>query len=217
MRLHYIYVIESSLSDWVYVGKTVNLKGRWKGHRGDAKRGDDRHLYRAIRKYGVESFKMSPVAAALTADAAYETERVVIAQYKAEGISLYNCNNGGKANCLDIPTQETCQMISARLKEVWSDEEKRKQLGETVRLALSEQSVKDRLGHKGVDHSLSKLSDADVLAMREAYNMHGINAPTLARQYNVCRNVAWRVVTGSSWKHLPMPELRKPPRLRSKK
>lgn len=39
-----------------YIGKSINIEGRWLDHKNNAIKGIDYHIYRAIRKYGWEKF-----------------------------------------------------------------------------------------------------------------------------------------------------------------
>ena len=51
-----IYVIKNDINDKLYVGKTVTtLANRWLHHKDDYQK-YDWHLYRAMRKYGIEHF-----------------------------------------------------------------------------------------------------------------------------------------------------------------
>lgn len=57
----YIYIIENLINNKKYVGKTArNVKQRWAEHRSDAKT-SDHYLYRAMRKYGINNFKIHEI------------------------------------------------------------------------------------------------------------------------------------------------------------
>ena len=58
----YIYLIENKINGKKYIGKTYRtIELRWKEHVKDAKRFPDRPLYKAILKYGEESFSISEI------------------------------------------------------------------------------------------------------------------------------------------------------------
>jgi group I intron endonuclease len=60
-----IYAITNIVNGKQYVGKnTTMLKQRWLGHLKDARNGDLRPLYRAIRKYGIAAFTIVQIDAA---------------------------------------------------------------------------------------------------------------------------------------------------------
>jgi hypothetical protein len=59
--------------------------------------------------------------------------------------------------------------------------------------------VKTRSGEHHPNH---KLTNADVIAMRERYSRGGISAAALARIYKIDATAAWRVVTRRTWKNI---------------
>ena len=88
----YIYKIVNDINDKVYVGKTrSSLKERFKQHRNDHKkvRCWDRPLYRAMRKYGFEHFRIELIE---ETDCPEEREVFWIDYYDA----YYNGYNGTK-------------------------------------------------------------------------------------------------------------------------
>ena len=57
----YIYKITNKINNKIYVGKTVTtIANRWLHHLDDYKK-FDWHLYRAMRKYGIENFTIEPI------------------------------------------------------------------------------------------------------------------------------------------------------------
>lgn len=54
--MRFIYLIRNIENNKVYVGQTKNFSNRKACHLYSARRGVDRYLYRAIRKYGEENF-----------------------------------------------------------------------------------------------------------------------------------------------------------------
>lgn len=59
MKLQGIYRILHASTDKSYIGQSVDIRSRWKTHRGDLNRGThrNRHLQRAWDKYGPEAFE----------------------------------------------------------------------------------------------------------------------------------------------------------------
>lgn len=51
-----IYVLINIETLEEYIGKSINIEGRWDAHKNNAIKGIDTHLYRSIRKYGWEKF-----------------------------------------------------------------------------------------------------------------------------------------------------------------
>ena len=57
----YIYKISNNINDKLYIGKTcTTILNRWSHHKNDYLK-YDWHLYRAMRKYGIENFRISIV------------------------------------------------------------------------------------------------------------------------------------------------------------
>lgn len=52
-----IYIIRNNVNNKVYIGQTTkSLEERWKGHLSQCRSGQPFHLYRAMRKYGIDNF-----------------------------------------------------------------------------------------------------------------------------------------------------------------
>lgn len=51
-----IYAIINLITLEEYIGKSINIEGRWCAHKKNALKGSDTHLYRAIRKNGWDNF-----------------------------------------------------------------------------------------------------------------------------------------------------------------
>ena len=94
----YVYLITNTVNGKQYVGKTVqSIAARWKNHVHAVKRGSQYLLHRAIRKYGVENFRIDPLLSTLKTDAE-------LLRWEEELISLlatkvphgYNLTDGGE-------------------------------------------------------------------------------------------------------------------------
>ena len=79
-----LYIIRNLLTAEFYVGKTQNPRKRWWQHRWNARNGVDTHLYRAMRKYGIENFEFELQDTTLT-------EEELIGELKPH----YNMTRGG--------------------------------------------------------------------------------------------------------------------------
>lgn len=110
--LAYVYLIVNRLNDRVYVGKTIDPVKRWNDHVYAAKHCDT-HLYRSMRKDGVDNFEFRLVSEWPTEEAAFDEERRVIAELKNVGTVLYNETLGGDGILGYRHTDETRQKISA--------------------------------------------------------------------------------------------------------
>lgn len=86
----FVYQISNSVNDRLYVGLTVcSLAKRWREHKSAANLGVDKPLYRAMRKHGVENFKISLLYTASSIEDMREAELRFIKELKA------HANDGG--------------------------------------------------------------------------------------------------------------------------
>ena len=82
-----IYLITNTVNGKRYIGKTTQtLEARWYQHCKNAEYGHNTYLYKAIRKYGRESFDIS-----LLCEGLEEEEVLLIAEHQPE----YNMTVGG--------------------------------------------------------------------------------------------------------------------------
>ena len=79
-----IYKITNQVNQKVYIGQSINIENRWKEHLQKCNSIDDENynypLYKAIRKYGLESFKFEILE---------ECSQENLGQKEIEYISLY--------------------------------------------------------------------------------------------------------------------------------
>ena len=62
----------------------------------------------------------------------------------------------------------------------------------------------DCLSRKGENNFNAKLTDADVIEMRQ-YAAEGNSSLECALAWDVSQKVAWNAIVGRTWKHVPMP------------
>ena len=108
-----IYMLISP-SKKVYVGKTTNLKSRFKDHRNV--NGKCPYLHNAIRKYGWENFLKIIIEIFednATNDFMNEREIYWIKEHEAYGQKGYNLTTGGDGKTGYVATPETRKRISA--------------------------------------------------------------------------------------------------------
>lgn len=94
----YIYLIQNSITGAGYVGQTItSVAKRFSQHKIDARSEKDFHLYRAMRKYGVENFTVTAIASCEDGDFLNELERHYIkffGTFSSDGHG-YNATLGG--------------------------------------------------------------------------------------------------------------------------
>ena len=93
----FIYKITNDVNGKVYIGKTLhNVEKRWKEHIKDSKREhtENRPLYRAMNKYGIEHFRIETLEECVD-EIAEEREVFWIKEYNSFGKNGYNATIGG--------------------------------------------------------------------------------------------------------------------------
>ena len=56
-----IYKIQNLINGKIYIGQSIHIKARFNAHKSEARNGNTRPLYNAIRKYGVENFSFEVI------------------------------------------------------------------------------------------------------------------------------------------------------------
>lgn len=56
-----IYKIQNLIDGKIYIGQSVHIQARFNQHKNEAKNGNTRPLYNAIRKYGIENFSFEVI------------------------------------------------------------------------------------------------------------------------------------------------------------
>lgn len=90
-----LYLISNDINEKLYIGKTYKtLKQRWTLHVSDSKKDSkNRHLYNAMRKYGIEHFHIKEIGQ-YKAGELEEMEKYYIQKYDTYN-NGYNCTPGG--------------------------------------------------------------------------------------------------------------------------
>lgn len=110
----YIYKIENQINHKVYIGKTeYDPQKRWKQHQNESQkiRSQNRALYRAINKYGIENFIFEVIKETSSPN---EDEIKTIIEYDSFH-NGYNETLGGDGRAyLELPEQEICRFYLKR-------------------------------------------------------------------------------------------------------
>jgi len=94
----FIYLVTNTINGKAYIGKTSKtVKGRWETHLQNAKMGLPYHLYRAIRKYGVDAFHVQTIAECNNSEQLSELEKMWILLLGTHSTKYgYNMTYGGE-------------------------------------------------------------------------------------------------------------------------
>ena len=111
-----------------------------------------------------------------------------------------------------LPVGERCQV--AHYNDIKGDDrpenlrwatalENRRDAKRNGRLCSGERRVQIALASvsRGEDHSLSKLTEADVVAIRELYAAGDVTHTGLAKRFGITRPAVSNICTGKAWRH----------------
>lgn len=90
-----IYLITNLVNGKRYVGQTVSIQSRWKAHQKESRNGNQRPLYRAMRKYGLVNFVIEELGQYPDTKSLNEAESYWIRYYQSETPLGYNLTSGG--------------------------------------------------------------------------------------------------------------------------
>ena len=112
-KVYTVYKITNQVNSKIYIGYTkFTAEERWKEHVGN-RNVKNYHLSCAIRKYGADSFDVETLWQSRSSEAAKETEKLLIAEYKSHLRDVgYNLTMGGEG---EIKTLEVKKKIAASL------------------------------------------------------------------------------------------------------
>lgn len=93
----YIYKIQNLINNKIYIGQTSQKypNSRWSAHKREAQNGNDRPLYRAIRKYGIDNFQFIIMLKNIPNDKLDYYERLWISKMNTQTPNGYNISPGG--------------------------------------------------------------------------------------------------------------------------
>ena len=103
-----IYKITNKVNNKVYIGlTTLTLEYRWKRHITESKNvSNEKHLYKAIRKYGLENFLVEEIDHSSSLEELGELERKYIKQFDSTNPNRgYNLTAGGERHQYDGNSQ----------------------------------------------------------------------------------------------------------------
>lgn len=96
------YRIKNSISGKCYIGVTTKFaEQRFQGHIYDAAGRSNRLLHKAMRKYGIASFAVEPIASSWSKDDLFSLERELIKQQMTLVPNGYNLNEGGSGHLVE--------------------------------------------------------------------------------------------------------------------
>jgi group I intron endonuclease len=122
-----VYCITNLVNGKKYIGQTIlRVEDRWQEHKNHS-RIYDYPIYRAMRKYGVESFCLEIVDSAKTRDELDQKERSWIKSMQTLLPNGYNAIDGPPGKSTGV-SEVTRKMLSDKMKERWLREDYREKM-----------------------------------------------------------------------------------------
>jgi group I intron endonuclease len=222
-----IYKITNKNNGMCYIGKSIDIKRRWQGHKEDSfcseerwklnKRGEQTHFHRALRKYGIDAFSWE-IIEECSLEQLNEKEKYWIEYYDSinTGYNMtfggdgYSCGGGENAPGAKI-TQEECNIIKEKLKLRWTTAE----IQTLVPAATSGMVNAINYGRTWYDENEDyplcihqghrKWSDEEAMIIKKEY-AKGATILQLAEKYSSSQGTIENLVFGKSYTNLPILE-----------
>ena len=186
-----IYSITHITSNKTYVGLSSCIEKRWKKHIKLSKDGDKRHLYCAIRKYGIESFKFE-ILEQCSINELNDKEQYWINKLQSyqNGFNLTLGGNGVRGHKF---SDETKKKISQSVSKTMTQEHRKllsnlnlgRKLSDETKLKMSI----SRKGRKMSDEAKLKISLAK--KGKPLSDSHKLNLSKAKRKIK-CKNFSWQ-------------------------
>jgi group I intron endonuclease len=196
----FIYIITNTINGKSYIGKTENtVDKRFKEHCSEyiKDRCKDRPLYRAMNKYGLESFTVETIE---ETDQSSEREIYWIEFYGTYS-NGYNATKGGDGKSyIDedfilsqlIENDSNCTKVASIVKH---------DRATVVKVAKKHGIYKTHVA-KGKDHIRTKTSEKDVLEILRLYVPKTFGKRKIAKLLNIDVHIVDDIVRKRAWKHM---------------
>lgn len=112
-----IYIITNTVNDKIYIGQSVQFDKRKADHLSNYKR-IDYHIYRAMRKYGIDKFSIEPICSVLKYEDLSDLETQFIIEYDSFK-NGYNMTMGGEGCVGRKSDQSHIDKISGKGNPSW--------------------------------------------------------------------------------------------------
>lgn len=194
--MYYLYTIENYVNNKIYIGITKNIKHRWMQHKYNAKTNLSYHLYRAMRKHGIENFYIKEFIITSSKEEACLLEEYWINYLKSNNILLYNMVDGGQGyNVGHKMSDSTIEKITHRMRT--NNPMTGKIQSEQTKNLIS---LRNKGKLSGTNNPKSKLTYEVVNNIRELYKFGNYSHKELSKLYNVGTTTIQYILTYKTWK-----------------
>lgn len=218
-----IYKITNLINGKNYIGQTIfSLKHRFRKHKNENT--GRMAIAKAIKKYGVENFRIEELELCQSQDELNEAECKWIEFYQSQAPNGYNIRGGGGAHGkmaesskaklrgrklspeTIVKMKKAKQNMSEETRRKMSESGKGKKLSEKAKANLAKHRALNRtlpIKHRrGEEHQNTTLTNNDVLRMRELHKNQNISGYRLGKMFSVSHSTACRILRRESWNHI---------------
>lgn len=160
----FVYLIRHLDSERCYVGKTVNLKARWKSHKCNS----SSYIGRAIKRYGKDAFEFSVLEECSSEEEAYARELFWVSHFQSNkpglGFNLESGGRGGKTASLETRTKLSVankgRVMPDHVKEILHSSENREKVRQARIGSSQSEDTKAKISaaHKGRSKSVEAVT-----------------------------------------------------------
>jgi group I intron endonuclease len=218
-----IYKITNLINGKNYIGQTIHsLEQRFRKHKNQTR--GNMIIAVAIKKYGVENFRIEELEICESQSELNEAECKWIEFYQSQSPNGYNIRGGGGAHGKMAESSkaklrgrklrpETVEKMK-KAHQNMSEETRRKMSKSGMGKKLSEKAKanlafyrelnrwKPRKCRRGEEHQNTTLTNSEVLRMRKLNKNQNISGYKLAKMFSVSHSTACRIIRRESWKHI---------------
>ena len=198
-----IYMIRCKINNKVYIGRSKNIKDRWKQHKRELR--NNKHYNKNIQKdwnkYGQDCFEFN-IIVECEEYKLNELERKYINEYKSCDFG-YNMTLGKDENGAEIYTEETKKKMSEAKKGKTRSEETKKKISETKMGYNHTEETKKKMSENHSDFSGSKNPQANMVICiyPDGTQTEPMCIKELAKYLGLDRGTVRRVINNSEIYH----------------
>lgn len=225
--MYYVYLIRNLVNDKVYIGKASDVHKRWLKHLSSVRTGIGIFpIHSAIRKYGVDKFKIITIDSDISESDILEKEKFWIDFYKSNVCKYpyelgYNLTDGGEGISGHKHSDEAKLKISLTFKgKLKSDDHKKllsiihtgKILSKSHKDAIGsaligkkhfdETKVKLKLSKLGTKNPNSKLNEQQVIEIVKLFNTTAKTDKDIGSIFGVAKRTISDIRRGIGWSYL---------------
>lgn len=227
-----IYKITNLINNKVYIGQSTNIKRRFREHK-NSYNNSNRKDYeskknRAFRKYGIENFSFE-IIEEVNFSLLDEREKYWIKKYNSIDNGYNSCEGGhvpslkgekhSQAKLNDKKVKQIIEMLRSDNNDlqIIADEFKVSK-GTISNINTGKNWTKDYLkypisilkkANKGENHHSALFTNEEVMNMRKLYQTHTLSEIQKIYSKRASASTIEKIITGDSYKHLPVYKKRK--------